>query len=52
VSLHGSTVDRLKGAESLQRVTIGSEQLVPLALPILGARHIKVDDDAPDLVDG
>ena len=52
VSLHGSTIDRLKGAESLQRVTIGSEQLVPLALPILAARHIEVDDEAPDLVDG
>lgn len=52
VSLHGSTVDRLKGAESLQGLTIGSDQLVPLALPILAARGITVDDDAPELVDG
>jgi uncharacterized protein YjbI with pentapeptide repeats len=52
VSLHGSTVDRLKGAEALQRVTIGSEQLVPLALPILKAREITVDDEAPELVGG
>ena len=52
MSLHGSTVDRLKGAESLQGLTIGSDQLVPLALPILAARGITVDDDAPDLVDG
>jgi uncharacterized protein YjbI with pentapeptide repeats len=49
VSLHGSTVDRLKGAESLRGLTIGSDQLVPLALPILAASHITVDDDAPDL---
>ena len=34
------------------RCTIGSDQLVPLALPILAARGITVDDDAPDLVDG
>ena len=52
VSLHGSTIERLKGAESLQRLTIGSDQVVPLALPILAARGITVDDDAPDLVDG
>jgi uncharacterized protein YjbI with pentapeptide repeats len=52
VSLHGSTVERLKGAASLHGVTIGSEQLVPLALPILAAQRIRVDDDPPDLVDG
>lgn len=52
VSLHGSTVDRLKGADALEGCTIGSEQLVPLALPILGARRIIVDDDPPELVDG
>jgi len=52
VSLHGSTVDRLKGAESLRGLTIGSDQLVPLALPILAERRIMVDDDAPELVDG
>ncbi|MEO7573491.1 MAG: pentapeptide repeat-containing protein [Acidimicrobiales bacterium] len=51
VSLHGSVVDRLTGAESLHGVTIGSDQLVPLALPILAARRIRVDDDPPDLVD-
>ena len=52
VSLHGSTVDRLKGADALQGCTIGSDQLVPLALPILAARSITVDDDPPELVDG
>ena len=52
VSLHGSTVDRLKGAESLEGLTIGSDQVVPLSLPILAARRITVDDDVPDLVDG
>jgi len=51
VSLHGSTVDRVKGVDSLQSCTIGSDQLVPLALPILAARGITVDDDPPDLVD-
>ena len=51
VSLHGSTVDRLKGAASLHGVTVGSDQLVPLALPILAARRIVVDDEPPDLVE-
>jgi uncharacterized protein YjbI with pentapeptide repeats len=51
VSLHGSTVDRLKGAASLRGLTIGSDQLVPLALPILAAQGIVVDDDPPDLVE-
>ena len=51
VSLHGSTLDQLKGADALQGCTIGSDQVVPLALPILGARGIAVDDDPPDLVD-
>lgn len=50
VTLHGSTVDRLKGAESLRDLSIGSDQVVPMALPILGAMRIRVDDDAPDLV--
>ena len=35
-----------QGRESLQGLTIGSDQLVPLALPILAARGITVDDDA------
>jgi uncharacterized protein YjbI with pentapeptide repeats len=51
VSLHGSTVDRLKGAAALHDVTIGSDQLVPLALPILAAQRIRVDDDPPELVE-
>lgn len=51
VSLHGSTVDRLKGADSLRGTTIGSDQLVPLALPILASLRIRVDDDPPDLVE-
>lgn len=51
VSLHGSTVDRLKGAASLRGLTIGSDQLVPLALPILAAQGIVVDDEPPDLVE-
>jgi uncharacterized protein YjbI with pentapeptide repeats len=50
VSLHGSVVDGLKGADSLRGVSIDSDQLVPLALPILQARQIRVDDEAPDLV--
>ena len=51
VSLHGSTVDRLRGADALHGVTIGSDQLVPLALPILRARRIEVDDEPPDVVE-
>ena len=51
VSLHGSTVDRLKGAASLRGLTIGSDQLVPLALPILAAQQIRVDDDPPELTE-
>jgi uncharacterized protein YjbI with pentapeptide repeats len=51
VSLHGSTVDRLRGADALRGCTIGSDQLVPLAVPILLAKGITVDDDPPDLVD-
>lgn len=51
VSLHGSSVDRLKGAHSLHGLVIGSDQLVPLALPILHERRIVVDDEPPDLVD-
>lgn len=50
VSLHGSTIDRLKGADALRGITIDSDQLVPLALPILAAKQIRVDDDPPDLV--
>ena len=51
VSLHGSTVDRLRGADALHGVTIGSDQLVPLAVPILRAQRIVVDDEPPDLVE-
>jgi len=51
VSLHGSSLDGLKGAASLSGCSIGSDQVVPLALPILASRSITVDDDPPDLVD-
>jgi uncharacterized protein YjbI with pentapeptide repeats len=51
VSLHGSTVDRIKGADALRDCTIASDQVISLALPILAARGITVDDDPPDLVE-
>ena len=51
VSLHGSTLDRLKGADALRGCSIGSDQVVSLALPILQSRDITVDDDPPELVD-
>src|SRR4029079_3410363 len=41
VSLHVSPVDPLKGAASLRGLTIGSDQLAPLALPILAAQRIQ-----------
>jgi uncharacterized protein YjbI with pentapeptide repeats len=43
--LHGSTVDDLRGAGSLDGVVIDSTQLVPLGLGLLAAHHITIDDD-------
>jgi uncharacterized protein YjbI with pentapeptide repeats len=48
VALHGSTVDGVRGGASLRNVVIGSDQIVPVALAVFGARGIRVDDDYPD----
>jgi uncharacterized protein YjbI with pentapeptide repeats len=45
VRLHGSTFDDLTGADALRGSVIDSGQLVPLALRVLGALGITLDDD-------
>jgi uncharacterized protein YjbI with pentapeptide repeats len=45
--LHGSILEDLRGAQSLRRVVIDSTQAVPLALCLLGASGIVVDDEDP-----
>ena len=47
VNLHGSTLQAIGGADSLGGCCIGSDQVVSLALPVLAAVGIAVDDD-PD----
>jgi uncharacterized protein YjbI with pentapeptide repeats len=47
-SLRGSTLERLRGAESLRGVTISSEQIVPVGLAVFGALKITIDDGDPD----
>jgi len=44
-ALHGSTVEGIKGADSLRGVVIGSDQVLPVALPVFAALGIVVDDD-------
>jgi uncharacterized protein YjbI with pentapeptide repeats len=46
-ALHGSTFEGSLGADALRGSTIGSEQLVPLARPVLAALGFEVDDEAP-----
>jgi uncharacterized protein YjbI with pentapeptide repeats len=48
VALHGSSIDDLRGVEALRRVVIGSDQLLPLALPMLASLGVTVDDDYLD----
>lgn len=45
-TLNGSTLDGLRGAEGVRRVTISSDQLVPLALSIMTGLGIVIDDEA------
>jgi uncharacterized protein YjbI with pentapeptide repeats len=42
--LHGSALDDLRGVQSLRRVVIDSTQAIPLALSLLGASGISIDD--------
>ena len=46
-ALHGSTLTGVRGAESLGGVVIGSDQLLALAVPVLAAMAVVVDDDFP-----
>jgi len=51
VFLHGSDLTDLKGADSLRGVTIGVDQVVPLAGPVFSALGISVADDPDDEAD-
>ena len=44
-ALHGSTVENIRGADSLRGAVIGSDQVLPLAFPVFAALGIVVDDD-------
>ncbi len=44
-ALHGSTLENLRGADSLRGAVIGSDQVLPLAFPVFAALGIVVDDD-------
>jgi hypothetical protein len=46
VALHGSTVEGVSGAMALRGVTIGPDQVIGLALPLLGALGITIEDEA------
>ncbi len=43
--LHGSTLERIHGADGLRGVIIGSDQVVPAALAVFGTLNIVVDDE-------
>ena len=45
--LHHSRFERLRGAEALRSVTIGSDQIIPTALAVFAAFDIHVSDDDP-----
>jgi uncharacterized protein YjbI with pentapeptide repeats len=46
--LHGSNVEGLKGAVHLRTAIIDSTQVLPLALGLLAALHIEINDDRDD----
>jgi len=43
--LHGSTLERIHGADGLRGVFIGSDQVLPAALAVFGTLNIVVDDE-------
>jgi uncharacterized protein YjbI with pentapeptide repeats len=47
-ALHGSTLTDLRGADSLRGAVIAGDQVLQLALPVLVALGIVVDDARPD----
>jgi hypothetical protein len=51
VALHGSSLEGVHGAGALRNVVIGSDQVVDVALPVLAALGIRVDDSAADELD-
>jgi hypothetical protein len=48
VALHGSTLDGVRGMGGLRNIVIGSDQVLDVALPVLAALGIRVDDAAAD----
>jgi uncharacterized protein YjbI with pentapeptide repeats len=44
--LSGSNLDDVRGGESLRKVKIGSDQIIPVAMAIFRALHVTVDDDS------
>jgi hypothetical protein len=45
LALHGSTMVETRGLASLQHLVIASDQIVDVAVPLLAARGIRVDDE-------
>lgn len=45
VRLHGTTLERLRGAEALRGIVIGSDQVVPTGYALVAALAISVDDE-------
>lgn len=43
---HGSTFEKIRGVEALRGATIGSTQIMPVALQLLAVMGITVDDEA------
>ena len=43
--LHGSTLERIHGADGLRGVIIASDQVIPAALAVFGTLNIVVDDE-------
>ena len=48
LALHGSSLNGAKGIASLQKLIIGTDQVMELAIPLLAARGIRIDDDYLD----
>jgi uncharacterized protein YjbI with pentapeptide repeats len=46
--LHGSVLDAVRGGDSLRGTVIGSDQIVPVAVPLFAALGITVDDAAAE----
>jgi len=51
LALHGSSLVGTKGLDSLRKLVIATDQVVDVALPLLAARSILVDDDYLDALD-